>query len=239
MEMHMRLSNIARHATFGSKRPGALLTVAIIVALALLSAACKDEQDSSPSIVLGESGVSVNGEVWEYRGSAMSREILMPDASLTDTKGAAFDLREQTQGVVTLLYVGYTNCPDLCPTHMAEIARALKDLPAEAQSDVKVIFLTSDPRRDTPDVLSEWLARFDPSFIGLTGVPEELVKVQQDLGMNPATIEAGAGQQEYSVNHASYVLAFPADSRTALIAYPAGATYEDYLADLRRLTSTP
>ncbi len=89
-------------------------------------------------------------------------------------------------------------------------------------------------------MLDNWLAQFYPSFIGLTGSDEDLVVFQRDLGMNPATTKAnGHEQQDYGVNHASNVLAFPANSDTALIAYPAGATSEDYASDLLALTSSP
>lgn len=216
-----------------------MVSAAAFIGIGLLLASCEDAQDSTTKIELGESGVTVNGRVWSYRGSALSRQIGMPHATLTTTSGADFDVRAETHGLVTLVYVGYTHCPDLCPTHMAEIARAVKELPPEAAAKVRVLFVTSDPERDTPDALRDWLAHFDSSFIGLTGSPEELVQFQRDLGMNPAEAESHDHGQDggYSVNHASYVLAFPADDPTALIAYPAGATSDDYLADLRELTS--
>lgn len=215
----------------------AAVILATLAALTLLGSSCQGDEDTS-TIVLGGSGVEINGQAWDYRGSAMSREIEMPDAVLTSTHGADFDVRSETEGFVTLLYVGYTHCPDLCPTHMAAVARALNGLPADAAAGVKVLFVTSGPERDSPSVLDAWLAQFDPSFIGLTGSSEDLVAFQRDLGMNPATTEAGGHEhQDYSVNHAGYVLAFPPDSRTALIAYPPGAASEDYLADLATLTA--
>lgn len=216
-----------------------LVTAGALIGIGLFVASCEEAEDNTTNIELGESGVMVNGQVWSYRGSAMSRQIDMPQATLTTTSGADFDVRAETRGLVTLVYVGYTHCPDLCPTHMTEIARAVKELPPEAAAKVRVLFVTSDPERDTPDVLRDWLAGFDPSFIGLTGSPEELVQFQRDLGMNPAAAESHDHEQadEYNVNHASYVLAFPVGGTTALIAYPAGATSDDYLADLRKLTS--
>jgi protein SCO1 len=225
------------HSDMSLRTLGAAIMVATLAALALLGSSCQDDEDTS-TIVLGGSGVEINGEAWDYRGSAMSREIEMPDAVLTSTHGADFDVRSETEGFVTLLYVGYTHCPDLCPTHMAAVARALNGLPADAAARVRVLFVTSDPDRDSPSVLGAWLAQFDPSFIGLTGSDEELVAFQRDLGMNPATTEPGNHEhQDYSVNHAGYILAFPSDSRTALIAYPPGAASADYLADLATLTA--
>lgn len=82
------------------------------------------------------------------------------------------DVARDPDAGITLLYVGYTNCDDICPTHMAMIARALDELPPEVRTRVRVIFITADPERDTPATLREWLDRFDASFIGLTGDPE-------------------------------------------------------------------
>lgn len=222
------------HAT--NRRVQALLAVMMLTALAVLTSSCQDDK-ATPTVELGGSGVSINGETWNYRGSAMSREIEMPAALLTRTDGTGFDVKSETQGFVTLLYVGYTHCPDLCPTHMASIAGALAELPAESAAKVRIVFVTSDPERDTPRVLGDWLAQFDSSFVGLTGSAETLMKFQQDLGMNRATVEEGNHEHEYSVSHASYVLAFPRHSRIALIAYPSSATSDDYLADLQSLTS--
>lgn len=225
------------HSDIRLRSRRAAVIVATLAALTLVGSSCQGDEDTS-TVVLGGSGVEINGGAWDYRGSAMSREIEMPDAVLTSTDGADFDVRSGTEGFVTLLYVGYTHCLDLCPTQMTAVARALDDLPADAAARVKVLFVTSDPERDSPSVLNTWLAQFDPSFIGLTGSNEDLVAFQRDLGMNPATTApADHEHQDYSVNHAGYVLAFPPDSRTALIAYPPGATSEDYAADLRALTS--
>jgi protein SCO1/2 len=89
-----------------------------------------------------------------------------PNFTLTDTNGNPYDLDGQTQGYLTALYFGYTNCPDVCPTHMANIAAALRQLPASVTSHIKVLFVTTDPARDTPAVLRAWLNNFDPTFIG-------------------------------------------------------------------------
>ncbi len=204
--------------------------LALSAPLALMAAwligACSGG-DSTPHIVQGENESG-------FRGALLSREIEMPDATLTGVNGERFALRPETADVVTLLYVGYTHCPDLCPTHMAEIAAALKELPAKEHPGVKVLFVTSDPGRDTPAVLREWLAKFDPSFIGLTETPDELAALQQDLGMNVAT-QGEHTEHDYDVSHASYVLAFPRNDRSAMLAYPSGMTREDYRADLLTL----
>lgn len=200
-----------------------------MVAVSLL-ASCSRGEDSIPHIVLGES-------TSEFRGALLTRDIRMPDATLVDMNGEPFDLRRETRDFVTLLYVGYTNCPEICPTHMSEIAAALQGLPEQTRSRVKMLFVTSDPERDTPDALRQWLDNFDSSFIGLTGTREELAALHQDLGMNVATrrhMEHG----DYEVSHASYVLAFSPGDRRAKLAYPSGMTREDYRQDLITLLSS-
>ncbi len=205
--------------------------------LAVTAASCGDDEARPLEITLGDEGVVINGERWPYQGAAMSREIAMPDASLQTAEGRTFDLRAETEGFVTLLYVGYTNCDDICPTHMAMIATALDELPPEVRARVKVIFITADPERDTPATLREWLDRFDKSFIGLTGDPDALVEVQDALGMNPAAVALPADDEDYELNHAAYVLAFPAGSPTALIAYPDGTLAQAYREDLQTLAA--
>lgn len=200
-----------------------------LLALGVL-ASCSSGDDSAPHIVLGETES-------EFRGALLTRDIEMPDAALVDTKGRPFDLRRETEGFVTLLYVGYTHCPDICPTHMSEIAAALKQVPQQDRARVKVLFITSDPERDTPEALGEWLANFDPSFLGLTGTPDELNALQQDLGMNVATRE-DTEHGDYEVSHASYVLAFAPGDRSAKLAYPSGMTSEDYRQDLIKLAAS-
>jgi protein SCO1/2 len=85
-----------------------------------------------------------------YRGGIVSPALPKARFTLTDTSAAPFDFRQQTQGYVTLLFFGYTHCPDLCPLHMANIAFALKQLPANVAEQIKVVFVTTDPRRDNP-----------------------------------------------------------------------------------------
>lgn len=92
-----------------------------------------------------------------------------PDLTLTDQHGHSYNLAEQTSGRPTLLYFGYTHCPDVCPTTMADIAGAASKLPTPERKQLRVVFVSTDPDRDTPQRLSAWLGAIDPGFIGLTG----------------------------------------------------------------------
>lgn len=105
-------------------------------------------------------------------------EQLAPDISLNDYNGAAFRLSDQ-RGRVVLLNFGYTNCPDVCPIALAELAKVKQTLGPQA-SRVQVVFVTVDPVRDKPARLKEYLGAFDPTFIGLTGPYQALSPVWED-----------------------------------------------------------
>ncbi|HEY2012434.1 MAG TPA: SCO family protein, partial [Bryobacteraceae bacterium] len=104
-----------------------------------------------------------------YRGGLVTPPLPKPRFVLNDTSGAAFDFRQRTEGYVTLLFFGYTYCPDQCPMHMTNLGAALKKLPAGIADQIRLVFVTTDPARDTPTVLRRWLGLFDRRFIGLTG----------------------------------------------------------------------
>src|SRR3982750_1080321 len=114
------------------------------------------------------------GKSESYRGGLVTPPLPKPRFVLTDTSGAPFDFWNRTQGSVTLLFFGYTECPDQCPLHMAKIGVALKSLPPGVADQVKPVFVTTDPARDTPAVLRRWLDHFDPHFVGLTGTEAAL-----------------------------------------------------------------
>src|SRR5947209_18385030 len=85
-----------------------------------------------------------------YRGGLVTPPLPKPRFTLTDTSGAPFDLGLKTQGYVTLLFFGYSNCPDMCPLQVSMIARALGKMPTDMADQFKVVFVTTDPARDSP-----------------------------------------------------------------------------------------
>jgi protein SCO1/2 len=153
-----------------------------------------------------------------------------PKFTLTDTSGAPFDFWLETQGYVALLFFGYTHCPDECPLHMANIARSLQQLPTEVGEQVKVVFVTTDPARDSAAVLRAWLDHFDRRFIGLTGSEAAIAAAQRAAHIPPASKTVRANQ-DYAVGHASFVLAYTKDNLAHLI-YPGGVTPMDWAHDL-------
>jgi len=164
-----------------------------------------------------------------YRGGLVTPPLPKPRFTLTDAAGAPFDFRERTNGLVTLLLFGYTNCPDQCPLHMANIGMALKNLPASIADQVRLVFVTTDPARDTPAKLRLWLDHFDRRFICLTGTGAAILAVQKAAGVPPA-YRAGTGAN-YSVSHANFVIAYTKDNLAHVI-YPGGIGKDDWVHDL-------
>jgi protein SCO1/2 len=170
-----------------------------------------------------------------YRGGLVSPPLPKPNFRLTDTSGAPFDFHAKTQGYVTLLFFGYTHCPDMCPLQMSMIAQALKNIPTDAANQFKVVFVTTDPERDTPKVLRTYLDRFDKRFIGLVGSDVAIEAAQVAANLPPAKKSAVRPNGDYEVGHAAFVLAYTKDNLAHLI-YPVGMKQEDLEHDLPYLT---
>ena len=168
-----------------------------------------------------------------YRGGMVTPPLPKPSFVLRDTSGAPFDFRNRTQGSVTLLFFGYTNCPDQCPMHMANIGMALKDLPSDVADQIKLVFVTTDPARDTAAVLRRWLDNFDRHFVGVTGTQAALEMIQKTAGV-PVAQKSDASNGRYSVAHANFVLAYTKDNLAHVI-YPGGVGKDDWVHDLRLL----
>jgi protein SCO1/2 len=174
------------------------------------------------------------------RGVQLSPARAKPDFTLTDTDGRPFAFRTATAGTVTLLYFGYTNCPDVCPEHLSNIAAALKTMPADEQARVRVVFITTDPARDTPEHLRGWLNNFDRRFIGLSGNPRDVNQIESSLGLPASSVApmaampAGSHPMTYEVGHAAQVLAFSPDD-SLRTEYPSGFSRDDWKNDLPKL----
>src|SRR6476646_10725386 len=101
-------------------------------------------------LILASLAPAQQGKGDTYRGGIVTPPLPKPRFVLTDTSGAPFDFWNRTRGLVTLLFFGYSNCPDQCPMHMANLGVALKKLPPGIADTVKLVFVTTDPARDTP-----------------------------------------------------------------------------------------
>lgn len=174
----------------------------------------------------------------EMRGWTVGSPMAKPNIVLTSTDGKAFDLRARTAGQVTLVFFGYTTCPDVCPVHMANVAGALKRIDAKDRGRVRVVFVTTDPARDSLPKLRGWLDNFDRSFIGLSGTDEQILQAERAFGLPPAIKEKteDGSLGGYGIGHAAQIVAFTPDD-TARFAYPAGVTQDDWVHDLPLLVN--
>ena len=177
--------------------------------------------------------VAPDGSGWT--GVEFEKPLPKPEFVLTDQYGRPYDFQAMTRGKVTLLYFGYTHCPDVCPVNMATAAGALHSLPPQVRRQVAVVFVTVDPARDTPPVLREWLARFDPSFVGLTGSIPQIELAELAARADPSTQEPD-GRGGYGVDHGGLVIAYTPDDLSHL-AYPGGVSAAGEARDLLRLAT--
>ncbi|HXI20191.1 MAG TPA: SCO family protein [Gemmatimonadales bacterium] len=205
--------------TFARAAPAALM-----LALILAPAGCKPDRQP----VFNPDGLA---------GPRVTPAIPKPEFTLTGTDGKPFDFQRETEGDVALLFFGYTHCPDVCPVHLANIAAALQKLSPQVNNAVKVVFVTTDPDRDTPQVLRTWLDKFDPRFIGLRGDTATVGGIMRRLKLGAAIPEPATGGGEYTIGHSSLVLAFTRDD-SAHVVYPFGIRQADWARDLPRLVGS-
>lgn len=137
------------------------------------------------ALVLGLAGCGgeTDGEPTELAGTVIDPPFQVPDAELTDTSGQPFRLAGDTDKRLTLLFFGYSKCEDICPVVLQSLAVGLRRLDPAERDDVDVVLVTSDPARDTPEVLRSYLDRFDPSFVGLTGELSTIVETAHAVGI--------------------------------------------------------
>lgn len=173
----------------------------------------------------------------DYRGGLVSPPIPKPKFALTDTDGAPFDFDAKTDGYVTFLFFGYTHCPDICPSQLSLIAQALKESPPELAKQFKVVFVTTDPDRDTRENLRAWLDHFDHRFIGLSGTQSAIDAAQTAANIYPAKKSPLGADRAYEIGHAAFVLAYSKDNLAHVI-YPAGITEKDLVHDLPLLAKS-
>ncbi len=149
-----------------------------------------------------------------FRGSDISGTHLGQGLNLTGTDGKPHSLQSFV-GKVTLVFFGFTQCPDVCPTTLAELAQVLRLLGDQA-SRVQIVMITVDPERDTPEVLSAYVSSFDPRFLGLTGTPEQVKQAAGAFRAFYAKVTQANGG--YTMDHTAsfYLLDAKGDARVLL-----------------------
>jgi protein SCO1/2 len=213
---------------------------ATLTTLTVLLAACSTN-DAAES---NDLPVEFTHTETEFYGTLLDPPPQPPNLVLSDTTGKAFDLTQRPGDEVTVLFFGYTHCPDVCPTTMADLAQARHSLPPEAQDRIQVVFVSEDPQRDSPSVVRRWLDTFDSDFIGLLGGNSQTKRILQELHLpdsqrnpspSPQVLHSEDGHDhpgDYGLDHAGIVYAFgPAET----VLYTGGTTSREYAEDLAKL----
>ena len=222
---------------------------AVVLALALLATGC--------SAGRGSDAVPVAKD--RYHGVEPAPVPPRPSFVLRDTSGEEFDFRAETKGRPTLVFWGYTHCPDECPTAMADITAALRKVEPSLKEKVRVVFVTTDAKRDTAPVVRRFLDQWSTEYVGLVGTQAELDAAARAAGVpagavgpSPSTLpgqpdahehkpgtapHAHFGPLGYSVSHSAVIYAYDASDRLPVV-YPGGVTPSDIAADLPVLART-
>lgn len=145
----------------------------LLTPVLLLAAACGGSAQSADQ---GSGQGALNGTL-------LDPPFEVSSTPLTDTAGEPFSLTEDTDKPLTVVFFGYTHCPDICQTVMANLASAMTRLDEQDRANVDVVLVTTDPARDTEEVLGTYLEHFDPEFVGLTGELDTIVEVARPLGV--------------------------------------------------------
>lgn len=140
-------------------------------------------------------------------GTSLPQPYVMPDQTLTDTSGNAYNLRTSPSKPVTLMFFGYTHCPDVCIGVLSEVATALARMSESSRDRVQLVFVTTDPARDSEQVIRAYLDRFDPSFIGLTGELATIKRVAGRVGVDIQGMNR-LPSGGYEVGHSAQVIGF-------------------------------
>lgn len=172
------------------------------------------------------------GAAYQFKGAAYPEGKVAADFELTSAAGQPFRLSEQ-KGKVVLLFFGYTSCPDICPTTLAEARQVLDGLGKDA-GQVEYAFITVDPERDTPEKIAAYTATFHPAIVGLTGDPAQLAALREAYGVIAERQEQPNSATGYVVNHTARV--FLVDPQGNLrLSYAFGTPPADILDDVRHL----
>ena len=149
-----------------------------------------------------------------------------PDFSVRGSDGAPLIL-SRYRGKVVVLAFGYTSCPNVCPVTLAVLAQAHRKL-AALGSQVQVIYLTVDPERDSAERLKQYLAAFDPTFVGGTGTDAQMAAVRKSYGVTAEKVGTGA---DYAVAHSSFVYLITREGKLRAL-MPFGHKADDYVHDI-------
>ena len=182
-------------------------------------------------LTLALPGCSSKAEPLPFEGNDITGSHLGRDLDMVDSTGQRRTLAD-FRGKILLVFFGYTQCPDVCPTAMSQAAQTMQLLGDRAR-DVRVIMVSVDPARDTPDILGAYVRAFDASFIGLTGTPEQLDKTARSFKAFYAK-EPGPTPERYAMNHSSAFYLMDREGEARALLGPS-LTPEDMAHDIELL----
>ncbi len=176
--------------------------------LALLAAACSPAQptpeifntSSAPTIAVTP-GASLDQIDGVFVGDYLPRPIALQDFTLPGNRGDAMRLSD-SNGKWRLLFFGYTHCPDFCPITLAEFTQ-IKEMLGEQADHIEFVFVSVDGVRDTPELLTGYIERFDPAFIAFSGDDATLAQIQQDYGLFYQRAENASSPENYLIDHST------------------------------------
>ncbi len=168
---------------------------------------------------------------YTFHGTVLQSPHPAPDFELTAAHGQKVSLKD-FKGKLVMLYFGYTFCPDVCPATLSELRGALNLLGRQAD-EVQTIMISVDPERDTPEMLAEYVTHFHPSFLGVTGTPDEIAEVATLYGIFYEAHE-GTEATGYLVDHTATVMVIDQDGHLKLV-FPFGEPAENIAEDLEHL----
>src|SRR3954471_9547702 len=205
-----------------ARRLAVVLTAGLLVA-PLAGCASSGEQ-------VAGAGVTANGEKG-WHGTPVPDGYPLPSVPFTDTAGATTSLADEARTPVTLVFFGYTHCPDICNVVLANMAAALRGAAPAVRREVRLVFVSTDPQRDTPTVVRDYLDRFDPQFEGLVAPVDDVAAAAKELYISYEKPDGSTGGA-YEVDHGTYTTAFLGG--TAKLVWSDTTTVADIRADLVR-----
>lgn len=188
-------SNVPQDFDLASRQRGIRRTVIISLVMVLVVIALVVHKFTKPRAMTQD-------ELREYGAVVLDKPRRFSDFQLQDNRGQLFT-REQLQGQWSLLFFGFTHCPDICPMTLLDLQRMVSNLPEDIAANTQVILVTLDPARDTPDELTQYLAAFNPDFIGVTGEFLTLRRFANEVNVAFAKVVQG---DDYTVDHSGNIV---------------------------------
>ena len=192
-----------------------MLKFFLMLSLSLLISSCNDQ--SAPKV--------------RFNGLDITNATYAKDFELIDHFGEPKHLRDY-QGKVVVIFFGYTHCPDICPTTLADMAKAMNFL-GNKRDLVQVLFVTLDPERDTKEILAKFVPSFDHTFVGLYGSDLQLNQVAKDFKIFSKR-QSNAGFGNYSIDHSAGMYAYDRSGRLRLY-FKYGQKPDEIANDLKKL----